>query len=144
MVVLLNPSTTIGTYGTDGNLWSRSVKPSLPSVKHVGSHPTGPQSYGRIVRMVTCNHDSWNRVYHPWNMWGSIIKGPQSYGRIIRMVQMVTCNHDPWNIWPAIIEGPQSYGRIVQMVSWEHDPWNKSLAFLHGFRKLANEIHWGN
>ena len=42
MVVLLNPLTTIGTYGTDGNLWSRAVKPSLPSVKHVGSHHTGP------------------------------------------------------------------------------------------------------
>ena len=48
MVVLLNPSTTIGTYGTDGNLWSRSVKPSLPSVEHVGSHHTGPQSHGRM------------------------------------------------------------------------------------------------
>ena len=41
MVVLLNPSTTIGTHGMDGNLWSRSVKPSLPSVKHVGRHQTG-------------------------------------------------------------------------------------------------------
>ena len=36
MVVVLNPSTTVGTYGTNGNLWSRSAKPSLPSVKHVG------------------------------------------------------------------------------------------------------------
>ena len=42
MVVLLNPSTTIGTYGTDGNLWLRSVKPILPSVKHVGKHHKGP------------------------------------------------------------------------------------------------------
>ena len=41
MVALLNPSTTIGTHGMDGNLWSRSAKPSLPSVKHVGRHQTG-------------------------------------------------------------------------------------------------------
>ena len=52
MVVLLNPSTTIGTNSTDGNLWSRSVKPSLPCVKHVGRHHKGSQSYGRMVRMV--------------------------------------------------------------------------------------------
>ena len=26
----------------DGNLWSRSVKQSLPSVKHVGKHHKGP------------------------------------------------------------------------------------------------------
>ena len=42
LVVLLNPSATIGTYGTDGKLWSRSVKPSLPSVKYVGMHHKGP------------------------------------------------------------------------------------------------------
>ena len=27
MVVLLNPSTTVGTYGMDGNLWSRPMDP---------------------------------------------------------------------------------------------------------------------
>ena len=42
MAVLLNPSTTIGTHGTDGNVWSRSVKPSLPSVKRVWRHHKEP------------------------------------------------------------------------------------------------------
>ena len=56
MVVLLNPSATIGTYGTDGNLWSRSVKPSLRTI-HETYGEASQRVLDYIVRMVTCNHD---------------------------------------------------------------------------------------
>ena len=100
MVVLLNPSTTIGTNGTDGNLWSRSVKPSLPCVKHVGRHHKGLSiiwsnradgTDGNVKsRSVRPSLPSVKHV-------GSHHTGPQSYGRIVRMARMVSCEHDPCN-----------------------------------------------